>query len=135
MAAGGDVFAAQVLDERIVTFVLRHDVKTTARIGQHRATQVISQGEIERVPARRCEADQFHGSGVLHELFHHRGIELRLFGTQQQSDVDSLAADDGEIKGVDVLVVHEDMVHGRREVVGFFEHKISRWRLPLTLKL
>src|ERR1051326_1541831 len=72
MSADLDVIAPQVLDERVITSVLRDDVKAAGGVRRHGAPDVISEREIEGVPACRSQPYQVYRTGVLQQLFDQR---------------------------------------------------------------
>jgi len=78
------MLARKMFDERVVTCVLRDDVKEASGIGSHGAADVVSKDEIECVFAAGGEAYQVHRCSVFEEFFDKGNIELRLFGAQQQ---------------------------------------------------
>src|SRR6184192_2855687 len=103
-----DVPALQMLDERVVAFVLGNDVKAAGGAGQRGAAQVIGEGKIERVPAGGGQPHQLHGGGVLPELFNDGDIELLFFRSQQQGEVDGLAPDNLQVEAADVFKINQD---------------------------
>lgn len=69
MAAGVDMSAPQVFDQRVVTRIFRHDVKIAGWVGSLSTSDVISDGKIEGVIAARSEAHQLHRGGVCQKFF------------------------------------------------------------------
>src|SRR3954468_2996522 len=100
-------------------------MKTAGRIGKSGATKIVSQGEIERVSARRLQTDELYVGGIFEKFFDQGGVDLFLARTQQHGEVDSPGADDGEINFRDVLEIHEDVIYGRRQIFGLDVHGIT----------
>ena len=94
MAAGGDVPASQVLDERVVTGVPGHDVKVAGGVGSHGAAHVVGEGKVEGVLASGRETDQLHRDSVLEKLFDQGSIEFCLPRAYQQCEGDGFAPND-----------------------------------------
>ena len=121
---GVDALAAQMLDERVVTRVLGHDVKTAGGIGRHGAADVVGEDEVEGIPAGGSKTHQLHRGGVLEKLFDQGHLDLRLPRAYQQREADGLAADDVEVNLMDVLEINEDMVYRGWETSGRGGHTV-----------
>ena len=119
---GANVLAAQMLDERIVTPVLGHDVKMAGWITRHGPPDVVGKGEIQRVLAGSSQPHQLHRGGVRQKPFDERNVKPRLLRPQQQGETDGPAADDPQINLMHVLEIHEHVVHRRREIIGWGRH-------------
>ena len=124
MTFGGDMPTPEVLDERVVTGVTRHDMKAAGGIGSHGAADVVGEREIEGVLAGRGEAHQLHRDSVLEKLFDQGNIEFVLPRSYQQCEGDGFAPDDREIYLMDILEINEDVVYRGREIGGDGRHKI-----------
>src|SRR5882672_7070148 len=107
MTFGGDMPTPEVLDERVVTGVTRHDVKAAGGIGSHGAADVVGEREIEGVLAGRSEAHQLHRDSMLEKLFDQGNIEFCLPWAYEQREADGLAPDDREVNFMDILEIKE----------------------------
>ena len=116
-----------MFDEWIVPLVVRHDMKRAARIGKHGAAKIVSKAKIERIPARRTQANQLHGGGILQQPFDQGSVKLGLARAQQQGKVEILDAKNGKIQFVIVFEIHKDMIYGGRQFMIFREHKIMMY--------
>lgn len=119
VAMSVDVLAAKMFHQRVVSLVLGNDMEVTSGVSQDVTTEVEGQSEIEGVLAARGQPDQLQLRARLGQILDRGHIEFCLLGTSQQREVNRFAANDSEIKFVDVLEIHEDMVYGRWEVVVF----------------
>ncbi len=124
MTSGRDMPAPQVFDERIVTGVLGDNVKVARGISRHGSADIISEGEIEGIPAGGSEAYQMHRDSVLEKLFGEGNIEFCLPRAYQQGEADRLAPDDREIYLMDILEINEDMVYRGWQIGGDARHRI-----------
>lgn len=118
-----------MLDQRVVARVLGDDMKVAGGIGHHRTTQIVGEGEIEGVPAGGGQAHELRRGRALHQLLDQGRVQFGLPGTQQQREADRLAANDREVNLMNVLEIHKDVVHRRREIrSGMDRHKrLTKW--------
>ena len=115
MAAGLDVPASQVFHQGIEPLVFGHDVEIRRGVGDDGASDIVGEGEVERVLAGGGESDELDGRRMRHEFFHQADVQFRLFGSHEQCEINCFGPDDGGIHGVNILIVHEDVIHRRGE--------------------
>ena len=129
VTVGADMLAPEVFDERVVTGVLGHDMKTAGGLRGHGAADVVGEREVEGVLAAGSKAHQLHRGGVLQELFDQGHIELCLPRAQQQREADGFAADDRMVDFMDILKINEDVIYRGREIGITRRHTIILRRI------
>ena len=129
VAGGEDLVGAEMFDEGIEAFVPGDEVVVAVGVVDGLPAEFGGEDKIEGVFARQGSWDELDLVGVVLDLGVQRLSGLLLLGAENEVDLRGLVFDAGEVGGVDVFVVDEDVVGALGGHVGEGSTCAWDWRV------